>query len=54
MRTRKYMADLGGGEGNVLKHHIKPQELEKKLEQAHVSNQDTAEFMKQVTSDQEG
>lgn len=54
MRTRRYMAELVGGEGNVLKHHVKPQELEKKLEAAHVSNKDAQEFMKQLTSDQEG
>lgn len=54
MRTREYMTELAGDRGNVLKHHIKPQDLEKKLEQAHVSNQDATAFLKRVTSDNEG
>ncbi|KAF2900805.1 hypothetical protein ILUMI_05344 [Ignelater luminosus] len=54
MRTRRYMAEIVGGEGNVLKHHVKPQELEKKLEAAHVNNKDAQAFMKQLTSDKEG
>ncbi|KAF5278200.1 hypothetical protein FQR65_LT15742, partial [Abscondita terminalis] len=54
MRTRDYMAELAGDRGNVLKHHIKPQDLEKKLEQAHVSDQDAMAFLKRVTSDNEG
>lgn len=54
MRTREYMSELAGDKGNVLKHHIKPQDLERKLEQAHVSNQDATAFLKRVTSDNEG
>lgn len=54
MRTRKYMADFVGDTGNVLKHHMKPQDLERKLELANVPNNEAAAFMKQITSDQEG
>lgn len=55
MRTRKYMTEIVGGEGNVLKHHIKPQDLEKKFEQAHISDQASVkQFLQRITSDQEG
>lgn len=49
------MTEIVGGEGNVLKHHIKPQDLEKKFEQAHISDQaPVKQFLQRVTSDQEG
>lgn len=55
MRTRKYMTEIVGGGGNVLTHHIKPQDLEKKFEAAHISDQaPVKQFLQRVTSDQEG
>lgn len=55
MRTRKYMTDIVGGEGNVLQHHLKPQDLEKKFEAAHISDQaPVKQFLQKVTADQEG
>lgn len=55
MRTRRYMQEVVGGEGNVLAHHVKPEDLEKKFEQAHVLDSlPVKQFLQKVTSDKEG
>ncbi|XP_018330006.1 proline dehydrogenase 1, mitochondrial isoform X2 [Agrilus planipennis] len=55
MRTRKYMQEVVGGEGNVLKHHLRPEDLEKKFAQAHIADKASVqEFLKQLTFDKEG
>lgn len=49
------MSELDGGSGNVLGHHVKTQDLEKKFEQAHVLDQaPVKQFLQKVTSDKEG
>lgn len=52
-RTRQYMMELVGGQGNVMTHH----KTIKDLEQYYSSmgdNKDVKEFLKNVTSDKEG
>ncbi|XP_063219088.1 proline dehydrogenase 1, mitochondrial-like [Bacillus rossius redtenbacheri] len=55
MRTRQYMAEVVGGGGNVLTHHVRPEELEKKFEQACLlKEQPVKEFLDNITYDKEG
>lgn len=54
MRTRKYMEDLVGGQGNVLTHHKTIKDLEKYYESLGSDNKNVKEFLKNVTSDKEG
>ncbi|XP_076255299.1 proline dehydrogenase slgA isoform X2 [Rhynchophorus ferrugineus] len=53
MRTRQYMTEIVGGEGNVLSHHTKPEELEAKFEKIQ-DKESLRKFLKQVTYDKEG
>ncbi|KAL1502522.1 hypothetical protein ABEB36_007654 [Hypothenemus hampei] len=53
MRTRQYMAEIVGGEGNVLSHHTKPEELESKFEKIQ-DKESLRKFLTQVTYDKEG
>ncbi|XP_046867419.1 proline dehydrogenase 1, mitochondrial isoform X2 [Drosophila willistoni] len=53
MRTRKYMEDFVGGQGNVLTHHKTIKDLEKYYASVG-DNKDVQEFLKNVTSDKEG
>lgn len=49
------MQEVVGGEGNVLAHHVKREDLEKKFEQAHVMDQAPVQmFLNKVTADSEG
>lgn len=53
VRTRQYMMELVGGQGNVMTHH----KTIKDLEQYYSSmgdNKDVKEFLKNITSDKEG
>nr|CAH7756082.1 unnamed protein product [Callosobruchus chinensis] len=53
MRARQYMTEIVGGEGNVLSHHISPEDLEKKFEK--ISDKESLrKFLKQVTYDKHG
>lgn len=54
MRTRKYMTEVLGGEGNVLMHHVRVEELEKKFLQAGLEEETVKKFLKQLTYDKEG
>ncbi|KAJ9576174.1 hypothetical protein L9F63_006996 [Diploptera punctata] len=54
MRTRKYMTEVLGGEGNVLTHHVKLEELERKFLQAGLEEETVKKFLKQLTYDKEG
>lgn len=52
-RTRQYMMELVGGQGNVMTHH----KTIKDLEQYYSSmgdNNDVKQFLKNITSDKEG
>lgn len=53
MRTRQYMTEIVGGEGNVLSHHTKPEELESKFEKIQ-DKESLRKFLTQVTYDKEG
>ncbi|KAI8033543.1 proline dehydrogenase 1, mitochondrial isoform X1 [Drosophila gunungcola] len=53
MRTRKYMEDMVGGQGNVLTHHKTIKDLEKYYASLG-DNKDVKEFLNNVTSDKEG
>nr|XP_036227854.1 proline dehydrogenase 1, mitochondrial isoform X8 [Bactrocera oleae] len=53
MRTRKYMEDLVGGQGNVLTHHKTIKDLEKYYS-SFGDNKNVQDFLKNVTSDKEG
>lgn len=53
MRTRQYMAEIVGGEGNVLSHHTKPEELEAKFDKIQ-DKESLRKFLTQVTYDKEG
>lgn len=54
-RTRQYMSELDGCSGNVLKHHMQPQDLEKKLGEAQILDQaPVKKFLTKLTSDEEG
>lgn len=53
VRTRQYMMELVGGQGNVMTHH----KTIKDLEQYYSSmgdNKDVKQFLKNITSDKEG
>nr|CAI5821410.1 unnamed protein product [Callosobruchus analis] len=53
MRARQYMTEIVGGEGNVLSHHISPEDLEKKFDK--ISDKESLrKFLKQVTYDKHG
>ena len=54
MRTRKYMTEVLGGEGNVLMHHVHVEDLEKKFLQAGLEEETVKKFLKQLTYDKEG
>ncbi|KAL0267260.1 UNVERIFIED_CONTAM: hypothetical protein PYX00_009582 [Menopon gallinae] len=55
MRTRQYMAELDGGRGNVLGHHVRREDLSKRYEQAHVLPEGPVkEFLDKVTYDEQG
>lgn len=55
MRTRQYMAELGGGRGNVLGHHVRREDLSKRYEQANVLTEGPVkEFLDRVTYDEQG
>ena len=53
MRTRKYMEELAGGQGNVLTHHKTIKDLEKYYESLG-DNKNVKDFLKNVTSDKDG
>ncbi|XP_060534177.1 proline dehydrogenase 1, mitochondrial isoform X2 [Cylas formicarius] len=53
MRTRKFMAEIVGGEGNVLTHHVRPEDLEAKFDKIQ-DKESVRKFLKQVTYDKEG
>ena len=53
MRTRSYMEELVGGQGNVLTHHKTIKDLEKYYESLG-DNKNVKDFLKNVTSDKEG
>lgn len=53
MRTRQFMAEIVGGEGNVLSHHLKPEDLEAKFDKIQ-DKESVRKFLKQVTYDKEG
>ncbi|XP_058974552.1 proline dehydrogenase 1, mitochondrial-like isoform X2 [Musca domestica] len=53
MRTRKYMEDMVGGQGNVLTHHKTIKDLEKYYASLG-DNKNVQDFLKNVTSDKEG
>ncbi|XP_049824718.1 proline dehydrogenase 1, mitochondrial isoform X2 [Aethina tumida] len=53
MRTRQYMTEIMGGEGNVLSHHVTPEDLEKKFHS--ISDKESLKkFLKQITYDKQG
>ena len=54
MRTRRYMTEVLGREGNVLMHHVHVEELEKKFLQAGLEEETVKKFLKQLTYDKEG
>lgn len=55
MRTRKYLTDVVGGEGSVISHHVGPEVLEKKFEQACLlSEAPVKNFLDKITYDREG
>jgi len=54
MRTRRYMTEVLGREGNVLMHHVHVEELEKKFLQAGLEEETVKKFLKQLTYDNEG
>ncbi|XP_049941898.1 proline dehydrogenase 1, mitochondrial-like isoform X1 [Schistocerca serialis cubense] len=55
MRTRQYLTDVVGGTGSVISHHVGPEVLEKKFEQACLlSEAPVKKFLDKITYDQEG
>lgn len=52
-RTRSYMMEIAGGEGNVLNHHKTLQDLEKYYGDVG-DNQDVKKFLENITADKEG
>ncbi|KAJ8956273.1 hypothetical protein NQ318_015009, partial [Aromia moschata] len=53
MRARQYMTEIVGGEGNVLSHHLKHEDLEAKF--AKIQDKESLrKFLKQVTYDKQG
>ncbi|KAG5899648.1 hypothetical protein JTB14_036021 [Gonioctena quinquepunctata] len=53
MRARQYMTEIVGGEGNVLSHHLKHEDLESKFEKIQ-DKESLRKFLKQVTYDKQG
>ncbi|CAH0548852.1 unnamed protein product [Brassicogethes aeneus] len=53
MRTRRYMTEMLGGEGNVLSHHVTPEDLEKKFHSI-TDKESLKKFLKQITYDKQG
>nr|XP_023030410.1 proline dehydrogenase 1, mitochondrial isoform X1 [Leptinotarsa decemlineata]XP_023030411.1 proline dehydrogenase 1, mitochondrial isoform X1 [Leptinotarsa decemlineata] len=53
MRARQYMTEIVGGEGNVLSHHLKHEDLEAKFEKIQ-DKESLRKFLKQVTYDKQG
>ncbi|KAK7790578.1 hypothetical protein R5R35_005945 [Gryllus longicercus] len=55
MRTRQYFSDVVGGQGSVISHHVGPEVLEKKFEQACLlSEAPVKKFLDKITYDREG
>lgn len=54
MHARNYMMDMVGGEGNVLSHHKTIEDLEHYYQNKIGHNEEIQEFLKNVTSDNEG
>jgi len=52
MRARNFVSEIFGGRGNVLGHHMTPEQLEKKLRDAGIT--DTSKFIEKVVTDSEG
>lgn len=52
-RTRQYMMEMVGGEGNVMTHHKTIKDLEKYYSTMG-DNKDVQDFLKNITSDKEG
>lgn len=47
------MTEIMGGEGNVLSHHVTPEDLEKKFHS--ISDKESLKkFLKQITYDKQG
>ncbi|XP_018570812.1 proline dehydrogenase 1, mitochondrial [Anoplophora glabripennis] len=53
MRARQYMTEIVGGEGNVLSHHMKHEDLEAKFDKIK-DKESLRKFLKQVTYDKQG
>lgn len=53
MRARQYMTEIVGGEGNVLSHHLKHEDLESKFDKIK-DKESLRKFLKQVTYDKQG
>nr|XP_022904865.1 proline dehydrogenase 1, mitochondrial isoform X2 [Onthophagus taurus] len=55
MRSRRYMTEMVGGEGNVLSHHMTRQDLEAKIKAAKITDQASVQkFLDNLTSDSKG
>ncbi|RLU17231.1 hypothetical protein DMN91_011300 [Ooceraea biroi] len=55
MRARQYMTDVVGGEGAVLAHHVKPDDIRKKFEEAQIKDEASVQkFLQKIQSDKEG
>lgn len=52
MRARKFASQIMGGHGNVMRHNLSLEDLEKRLIQAGIT--DTKKFLEKVTTDSEG
>lgn len=52
-RTRQYMMELVGGQGNVMTHHKTIKDLEHYYSSMG-DNKDVKDFLKNITSDKEG
>lgn len=53
MRTRQYMMEISGGQGNVLNHHKTIKDIEQYYSKMG-DNKDVKEFLKNITSDKDG
>ncbi|XP_065173131.1 proline dehydrogenase 1, mitochondrial isoform X2 [Atheta coriaria] len=55
MKARRYMAEIVGGEGNVLSHHTTREALERKIAAAKITDQASVDkFLDSLTSDSKG
>lgn len=52
-RTRQYMMEMVGGQGNVMTHHKTIKDLEQYYSTMG-DNKDVQDFLKNITSDKEG